>query len=314
MFLHIILLEKDKLFLHVSTHDKVDMHIVLTECELINEYLSKYKPIRIIETISICQDDEINYFVKKYMKYYGIDNVRGGSYSNELLTVDERKFITEETNQILNVKKLQCNLIEDILTKYTEIDNWSNDKIYKILLECKKQQEKYNNEKQMLHNFTVGIDNTLITRVILADLKWILNHCGKTIKLEGTYTTTDEIIEKYKEIVMKIKSMYIIFTKYLDERNTYEPEIYLSNPELLLDQYFYQSNIEYCINKYDSVCKYIEMCEFMTYCIICKIQGYEFDVKSYPNNFEMSNTYEIKFLENHLNECLSKSGDISHQS
>ena len=314
MFLHIILLEKDKLFLHVSTNDKVDMHIVLTECELINEYLSKYKPIRIIETISICQDDEINYFVKKYMKFYGIDNVRGGSYSNELLTVDERKFITEETNQILNVKKLQCNLIEDILTKYTEIDNWSNDKIYKILLECKKQEEKYNNEKQMLHNFTVGIDNTLITRVILADLKWILNHCGKTIKLEGTYTTTDEIIEKYKEIVMKIKSMYIIFTKYLDERNTYEPEIYLSNPELLLDQYFYQSNIEYCINKYDSVCKYIEMCEFMTYCIICKIQGYEFDVKSYPNNFEMSNTYEIKFLENHLNECLSKSGDISHQS
>ena len=94
MFLHIILLEKDKLFLHVSTNDKVDMHIVLTECELINEYLSKYKPIRIIETISICQDDEINYFVKKYMKCYGIDNVRGGSYSNELLTVDERKFIT----------------------------------------------------------------------------------------------------------------------------------------------------------------------------------------------------------------------------
>lgn len=314
MFLHIILLEKDKLFLHVSTHDKVDMQIVLTECELINEYLSKYKPIRIIETLSICQDDEINYFVKKYMKFYGIDNVRGGSYSNELLTVDERKFIIEETNQILNVKKLQCNLIQDILIKYTEIYNWSNDDIYEKLLECKKEEQKYNNEKNMLHNFTVGIDNTLITRIILADLKWILNHCGKTIKLEGIYTPTDEIIEKYKKIVIKIKSMYVIFTKYLDEKNIYEPEIHLSNPELLLDQYFYNSNIKDCIIYYDSVSKYIEMCEFMTYCILCKTQEYEFDVKSYPNNFEMSNTYEIKFLENHLNECLPKSGDISHQS
>ena len=314
MFLHIILLEKEKLFLHVSTHDKVDMHIVLRECELINDYLSIYKPIRILETIVICQDDEINYFVKKYMKCYGIENVRGGSYSNELLTVDERKFIIEETNQKLNVKKLQCNIIMDILIKYTEIDNWSNDEIYKKLSECKKQEEKYNNEKQMLHNFTIGIDNTLITRMILADLKWLINHCGKTIKLEGTYTTTNETIERYKEIVMKIKSMHIIFTKYLDKVNTYEPEIHLSNPELLLDQYFYHSNIEYCINNYDSVCKYIEMCEYMTYCIICKIQEYEFDVKSYPNNFEISNKYEIKFLESHLNECLSKSGDISHQS
>ena len=314
MFLHIILLEKEKLFLHVSTHDKVDMHIVLIECELINDYLSIYKPIRIIETIVICQDDEINYFVKKYMKCYGIENVRGGSYSNEVLTVDERKFIIEETNQKLNVKKLQCNIIIDILVKYKEIDNWSNDEIYKKLSECKKQEEKYNNEKQMLHNFTIGYENIALNRIILSELKWLINHCGKTIKLEGTYTTTDEIIEKYKKIVMKIKSMHIIFTKYLDEKNIYEPEIHLSNPELLLDKYFYHSNIEDCINHYGSVCKYIEMCEFMTYCIICKIQEYEFDVKSYPNNFEMSNEYEIKFLENHLNECLSKSDDISHQS
>ena len=314
MFLHIVLLEKEKLLLHVSIHNKENMSIIMLECELIYKYTLIYKPLRIVETIVICQNDEINFFVKKYMKYYGIDNVRGGSYTNTELTNEERNHITNELLQDLEINRKQCNIIFDIIEKYKDIDTLSTNKIKLEYETCKKQQNKYDYETQMLGSFTVCHENIAQNRLILSDLKWIINHCGKTIKLEGTYTPTDEIIEKYKKIVIKIKSMYVIFTKYLDEKNIYEPEIHLSNPELLLDQYFYNSNITDCIIHYDSVSKYIEMCEFMAYCIICRTQEYDFDVKSYPPNFEMSNKYEMSFLEKHINECLPKSCDILNQS
>ena len=118
MFLHIVLLEKEKLLLHVSIHNKENMSIIMLECELIYKYTLIYKPLRIVETIVICQNDEINFFVKKYMKYYGIDNVRGGSYTNIELTNEERNHITNELLQDLEINRKQCNIIFDIIEKY----------------------------------------------------------------------------------------------------------------------------------------------------------------------------------------------------
>ena len=44
-------------------------------------WTKKYTPISIIETVSNVDEFDEDKYVKIYMKKYGIDNVRGGSYS-----------------------------------------------------------------------------------------------------------------------------------------------------------------------------------------------------------------------------------------
>jgi len=321
MFLHIIVLQKEKLFLHVSTHNVDNEPTILLECELINNYASIYKPIRILDTVAIFQEYEVDFFVKKYMNCYDIDNVRGGSYTNEILNKNERQYILHEQTHNLDINELQCDIISDIIVKYKDIDTWSIDKIKTEYAECIKHNINYENEKQMLHNFTVGNQNIVINRIILADLTWLSNECAKAIKLtpygkgvnNKSYEET-ETIKRYKNIVIKLKSIYRMFTDYMDVTNKYCPLIHLYSPETILDQYFYNPSVIQCILQFDYLIKYLSMCEYMSYSIICRIDEYDFDVKSYPSNFEMSNKYEMAFLEKHISECLPKSCGILHQS
>lgn len=58
-------------------------------------WTKKYKPIKVIETIDGDEWDEDKY-TKIYMKKYGIDNVRGGSYSTIYLDKNIIKLIEKE--------------------------------------------------------------------------------------------------------------------------------------------------------------------------------------------------------------------------
>lgn len=46
-----------------------------------SEWTTKYKPINIVETIESTDEFDEDKYTKKYMKLYGINNVRGGSYT-----------------------------------------------------------------------------------------------------------------------------------------------------------------------------------------------------------------------------------------
>jgi hypothetical protein len=52
-----------------------------------------YKPINVIETIHNCDDYDEDKYTLIYMKKYGIDNVRGGSFSNIELSENDIKTI-----------------------------------------------------------------------------------------------------------------------------------------------------------------------------------------------------------------------------
>jgi len=46
-----------------------------------SEWTKKYRPIKIIEQIAGADEFDEDRYTKKYMKKYGIDNVRGGAYT-----------------------------------------------------------------------------------------------------------------------------------------------------------------------------------------------------------------------------------------
>lgn len=59
-------------------------------------FTSTYKPISIIEHFEEKGEFDEDNYVKVYMKKYGIDNVRGGSYSNLSLTVSQKDLLSRE--------------------------------------------------------------------------------------------------------------------------------------------------------------------------------------------------------------------------
>lgn len=48
----------------------------------------KYKPIKVLEIIKNCDDEDEDKYTIQYMKKYGINNVRGGSFSQLVLDED----------------------------------------------------------------------------------------------------------------------------------------------------------------------------------------------------------------------------------
>jgi len=52
-----------------------------------------HKPIEIIEMIPNCTEQDVDKYTYKYMKKYGISNVRGGSYPSSYIDKETRAYI-----------------------------------------------------------------------------------------------------------------------------------------------------------------------------------------------------------------------------
>ncbi len=61
-----------------------------------SEWTKKYKPISVIESFDIIDGSEEDICTKKYMRKYGINNVRGGSYSKVVLDDYKIKALEDE--------------------------------------------------------------------------------------------------------------------------------------------------------------------------------------------------------------------------
>jgi len=303
--LHVLLLTEDKLFLHGSSTTTTDDSVILLECEIMHEYLQKYKPLRILESIVLRQTCEIDFIVKKHMKCYGIDNVRGGSYTAFELTNDEKKFIQREHLMTIDKMETKCSAMATVFDEYKDIGTWSLDKINNEMTSVKQQQTKYDTEKTMLNNLSIGKNNIQTNRIFLTDLKWVLNQSAKNMQQPSQPTTKSaivsvnrDIITKYKQILNKMKALYAIFCEHIDVEIKYEPRIHLYAPETLLDVFFYHYHQVRHWETY--MVQLINLCEYYEYifhCVITRIDEYKFDVNTYPPDFELTNRYRITYLQ-----------------
>tara|TARA_B000000477_G_C6073036_1_gene219554 strand:- start:525 stop:1049 length:525 start_codon:yes stop_codon:yes gene_type:complete len=66
-------------------------------------WTKKYKPLYIDKLIEECDDYDEDKMVKIYMNKFGIDNVRGGTYIQEKLSKNAKKFITSELRMANNL-------------------------------------------------------------------------------------------------------------------------------------------------------------------------------------------------------------------
>jgi predicted GIY-YIG superfamily endonuclease len=76
------------------------------ESHLIGEgsgWTKKYRPLSLVKTIKSSSQFDEDKYVKEYMAKYGIDNVRGGTYSNVVLDANSIELLEKEIRHSKNL-------------------------------------------------------------------------------------------------------------------------------------------------------------------------------------------------------------------
>jgi len=262
----------------------------------------------------LSQDSEIDFFVKKYMKVYGTNNVRGGTYTSCELTKEEHYFVEREHTTNLEHMKSLCDVYTNMRNEYTDADIWTIDKIRQEIVSIKIQQSQYEKEVNMLQQLSIscGIPTN---KIFLADLKWLLNQCSKYINIPNTKgkleTTNREMTVKYKQILNKMKALYKIVQDHINIDVKYEPQIHLYAPETAFDIFILHNHSN--INWEDHVkviIRLIEYNEYMFYSVMNRIDEYTFDVSTYPPNFKEITQYKLNYLQLHIDSRINDSRGI----
>jgi hypothetical protein len=80
LYMYYVSLENDKLLLHVDFKQNID--VVLSDCERLYEFARINAPLRVVYTAEVKDLYDVDKDVKLFMNMFGIENTRGGSYTD----------------------------------------------------------------------------------------------------------------------------------------------------------------------------------------------------------------------------------------
>jgi hypothetical protein len=299
--IYVIELENGKWFLH-ATRPNNDPYYIMMECEILNNFAQQNKPKRVAEKMPINDVLDIDLYVKKFMKIYGVDNVRGGNYSAAVLSNQILEFLRNEI--FFDDSKYQNNsvFIETIVESYRKNSAWKKEDIENEkkrlvfdLVEFQKTQKKYNDIR-----YSGGYE---IAREFLYDLDWMLLMIEDTKQNEiFNFSLRKHSAYKVEKYTNVIRGMRLISAKYFSLEKCVdaydECYIYYKNPEFIFDRFFYHPHT---IIDWTNVCEEAEKLlktfrHFLIF-IMNRVDEYEFDLSTYSDNIEETTKYVLKYLE-----------------
>lgn len=305
--IYVFQLEQSKYFLYLSSastsfHTKTQ---IMLEAEIEYDYLKKYKPIKIIKEFEYKNIFDVDSRIKEYMLYFGYDNVRGGSYSEEILTPGKIQFVMDELTTASNsIDNAYYHLTDELVKKYTKITFARKDILHEKNTWIE-NYKKYRQEKMQLE-----IIQKLNPEQFLKDLKWLKKTCFENIEYYTNGETQSYLFSlinkeqkiKYKELLVKIKQVYIYYSSY-NNTNNYLPCI--KYPEFLFDDFFYHFNNIHTNKSIIAIEKFCQIYTLFANSIINKMDGYLFDVGSWDKYIEWKTPRVIYLLDKML-------GNYSH--
>ncbi len=81
------------IYVFACTHGK---YYIATTNQSNNSWIKRHAPLSLIESIHTSDPSKETEVTKRYMKYYGIANVRGGAYATMDIPEDDLRRLTEE--------------------------------------------------------------------------------------------------------------------------------------------------------------------------------------------------------------------------
>ena len=239
-YIYILRLECNKFYIGRTSNP----YIKLEEYRSLDnsEWLSRYKPISVLEIIN---DSDEDYYTLKYMNEYGIDNVRGGRYSNvDNVDIDKTKIdyyiklndyfksmntidkINQEVDRLKSIydefESLEANIrrlsnlkqmnLEDILKDTKQYNNYLNIRDSKQLNQTEKKSllKDYSHVSKIVE-FVEELYNDFIRH------KLAVNNI--TIIVYELFIYHKEIETKFKELIKEYSKPDICERiKYLFEK------------------------------------------------------------------------------------------------
>ena len=210
-------------------------------------WTQKYRPLNLIDKYENCDEFDEDKYVKKYMMKYGIDNVRGGSYSQIELSQEMTNSVQREL-QSASDKCFTCGFSthftkecrgKEIETLYNElnddsdIDTTEHSELYISELYSVERYVSYYVKLPTLHNYYVNHQKEALTLIIgnlNNNIKSIMQSIANNKNDNNRRRNNDQHINvsckriKFFIAVVKCikKLLKILDNKELDESNLYD--------------------------------------------------------------------------------------------
>ena len=100
VFIYILQLENNKYYVGKTNNPqfRLDQHFNSTG----SVWTTKYKPLSVLEIIKDCDEYDEDKYTRKYMDKFGVDNVRGGSFCEEVLPITTFSMLEKMKNTAEN--------------------------------------------------------------------------------------------------------------------------------------------------------------------------------------------------------------------
>jgi hypothetical protein len=298
--IYFIELENQKYFLHLSL--PIYEEFLFKEIQFTFDFVKNNPPIQTLLILDIKDELEINYFVKFFMRHYGINNVRGGNYTDEILSDNIVGFLKKEINAKFSDYQIYFDNFKNILTNYDS--NQFDNEQYNILTN---QILVYINKKK-LYSFLFKNRNINNLKKIFDDFEWIQQEVEYVINKHKLGLLNYNLLNKnysslqYKQILKNFKNIINIYFLLNEEQlniylNPYLRTkissikkydnfelISLKNPEFLLDNFFYHNRIihnwnnEICDKQINKINDFINNLKNISYTVLNLIDELEFDI------------------------------------
>jgi hypothetical protein len=332
---YVLMLENDKIFLYPSTI--INESTILLECETLYEFVRQNPFLRFFETITVRDEFELNMHVKYYMQYFGMDNVRGGSYTDIVLPDNIRTVLENEVNLSINADFLdKGEMLKTIRKKYFNIETLQTCDPATIPNEITNVTEQYNEYLRTMRELekrTRNIPNEVkyikssnqdryepsdeeltshifIDESIIEDLYWISERIQniRECLIISNYNSVKLSITpmenyRYRTVICKLQLLYKMFLEIGHMPLDIEPTIYLNHPNIFFDRYFYHSVSKVALENEESmITKLLECFAYMTYVIVNQIEEFKYDISTYSEHYETKCKMILSFLEIKLRE------------
>ena len=242
VFIYILLLELNKYYIGKTNNPDIRLNSHFNSNG--SEWTKIYKPIKVYELISNCDSYDEDKYTLKYMEKEGIDNVRGGSFSQIKLSDEQIKLI----NQMIKGASDKCfncgesgHFIKDCIESKIQdyLKNITNENIQTETIKFNSIYEKII-ELNMFIKLTdfICINDLSKIKKESQDTKELNKLQEQSRKMQQDTSDYIKNIEKFNSITKKIQEL-----NYVNNINSLKQKILQVYTQINNDpkDYFYQN-------------------------------------------------------------------------